>query len=305
MFRNLTGVAVFLGVLLTMLSNAPGASPPETMTAVTYNIRYGSADDGENAWDKRSDLCIGVLKALDADIIGLQEALAFQVDEIRTEMPGYSLIGVGRDDGVRGGEYSPLLVRTDRFAIDQSGTVWLSDTPGVPGSMTWGNGLPRICTWARLIDLETGRALWVYNTHLDYRSLPSRKRSVELIASLIAKRANADEPVVVMGDMNSGEGSVPVRYLRGEVASASGRAATPPSPGLKDTFRAIHPDAEKVGTYSGFRDDSREGDKIDHILVSPFVTVLDAGIDRTRGPEGQYPSDHDAVWAIVALNPKP
>jgi endonuclease/exonuclease/phosphatase family metal-dependent hydrolase len=302
MFKSLMAVGVFLGVLLAMASGAPGAPAPETVSAVTYNIRYGSADDGANAWDKRRDLCIGVLKALDADIIGLQEALAFQVDEIRAKMPGYTLIGVGRDDGLRGGEASPLLVRTDRFAIDQSGTVWLSDTPDKPGSMTWGNGLPRICTWARLIDLHSGKALWIYNTHLDHRSLPSRKRSVELIASLIAERGSPDEPVVVMGDMNSGEGSVPVRYLRGEVESASGLDSTPPSPRLIDTFRAIHPDATRVGTYSGFRNDDREGDKIDHVLVSPFVAVVDAGIDRTRGPEGAYPSDHDAVWAVLDLN---
>ncbi|GAB4384080.1 MAG: endonuclease/exonuclease/phosphatase family protein [Phycisphaerales bacterium] len=265
----------------------------------SFNVRFGTADDGANAWAARKGLCIEVLRSLNADVIGLQEALDFQLDEIRNRMPGYALIGVGRDDGRRKGEHAAMLVRSDRFAIDRSATVWLSDTPDVPGSKSWGNGITRVVTWARLIDLESGQAVWVYNMHLDHQSQPSRARSAELVCGLIHERPFPDEPVIVMGDCNAGEENPVCRYLRGEAASASGRTDAPASPALIDTFRVIHPDAKQVGTFNGFAD-QRNGEKIDHIFASRSLQVLDAGIDRTRGSGGACPSDHDAVWARLA-----
>lgn len=242
-----------------------------------------------------------MLQALDADIVGVQEALDFQLDEMREMLPGYVQIGVGRDDGARRGEHTALLVRTDRFAIDRSGTAWLSDTPNVPGSKSWGNSITRIVTWARLIDLRSGRGVWVYNAHLDHQSQASRERSAEEISQLIHERTFADEPVIVMGDFNAGEGNSACRYMRGEVDSASGRDDAPDSPRLIDTFRAQHPDASEVGTFNGFKDE-RRGEKIDHIFAGPGLRVLGAGIDRTRGDGGQCPSDHDAVWAKMAFD---
>lgn len=273
----------------------------DSFVAQSFNIRYGTANDGDNAWSFRRDLCIGVMQSMDADVIGLQEALGFQIDEIRSQMPGYALIGVGRDDGRRTGEHAALLVRADRFAIDRSGTTWLSDTPDVPGSKSWGNGITRVVTWARLIDVQTGEAVWIYNAHLDHQSQPSRERSVELISQLIHDRRFGDEPVIVMGDFNAGEGNNACRYLRGEIASASGRDDAPASPILADAFRMLHADATEVGTFNSFKDE-RGGEKIDHVLASPGLRVLEAGIDRTRGEGNGCPSDHDAVWAKFAFD---
>lgn len=301
MLKGILTAAVFLAALIMAPWGRGEMAAEESITAMSYNIRYGTANDGDDAWPKRKDLCIGVLKARDADIIGLQEALSFQLDEINEAMPGYALIGVGRDDGLRKGEYAPLLIRTDRYAIAESGTRWLSDTPDVPGSKSWGNGITRICTFARLIDLRNAEAIWVYNLHLDHQSQPARASSAELVAAMIAERPNQDEPVIVMGDMNAGEANPTLRYLRGEIETASGRTEAPTSPQLIDTYRAIHRDAEQVGTFNGFRD-ARNGEKIDHLLASKGIQVLDADIDRTRGDGGHCPSDHDAVWAVLVPN---
>jgi endonuclease/exonuclease/phosphatase family metal-dependent hydrolase len=268
----------------------------------SFNIRYGTANDGENAWENRREMVAGLIDTLDADVLGLQEALRFQLDEIGSARPGYAEVGVGRDDGRSRGEHSTILVRTSRFAIASAGTFWLSDTPEAAGSTHWGNTIPRVCTWARLVERGSGRVLWVYNTHLDHRSQPSRERSVELITSHIALHAG-DEPVVLMGDLNAGEDNAAVAYLLGRTERASDTAAwpghtPPPAPGLTDTFRALHPDAAEVGTFTGFRLGATGGPKIDHLLVSEGLAVLEAGIDRTsRG--GRYPSDHFPVWAVV------
>lgn len=303
MAARLAGVvAAVLGLLVGVRTGH--ATGDGELSLVSFNIRYGTAADGENAWEHRREMVTDLLAGLDADIVGLQEALRFQLDEIGGALPGYVEIGVGRDDGLAAGEYSPLLVRTDRFTIAAAGTFWLSDAPETPGSASWGNRIPRVCTWARLVDKAGGSGVYVYNVHLDHQSQPSRERAAELIAAHIAARPHAREPVVLMGDFNAGEGNAAMRYLRGEAARASGADAwpghePPPSPRLIDTFRAAHPDAGEVGTFSGFRPGATGGEKIDHILVSADVDVLEAGIDRTSA-HGRYPSDHFPVTARVA-----
>lgn len=312
----LIGVVLAAAACLTPL--VPGAAPAEAsedtrhspvgerageVRLVSFNIRYGTANDGENSWPNRRSMVTELLAELDGDIVGLQEALRFQLDEIGEALPGYAEIGAGRDDGATRGEYAAILVRTERFTIDASGTFWLSDTPGVVASSDWGNRITRVCTWARLVEKSSGKGMYVFNVHMDHQSQPSRERSAELIAARIAARAHSDDPVVVMGDFNAGEGNSAVRYLLGDAERASDPAAWPdheptPSPGLIDSFRAAHPDAAEVGTFSGFRLGATGGEKIDYVLVSRGVEVVEAGIDRTSR-DGRYPSDHFAVVATV------
>ena len=285
--------------------DSPGRRSELRLSLVTVNIRYGTADDGPNAWPHRREMVTDLLARLDADILGLQEALRFQLDEIGAALPGYAEIGVGRDDGATRGEYAAILFRTERFSIDAAGTFWLSDTPDAVASKHWGNGITRVCTWARLIDKASGRGVYVFNVHMDHQSQPSRERAAELIAAQVAGRAHADEPVVLMGDFNAGESNPAVRYLRGEADRASDPDAwpgytPPPSPGLVDSFREAHPDATEVGTFTGFTLGATGGEKIDHILVSPGIEVLDASIDR-ESQDGRYPSDHFAVTAHVRI----
>src|SRR5688500_7368624 len=134
---------------------APAAvpvQPREPLTVMTFNIRYGTAKDGENEWSKRRDMLFEVIRDGRPDLLGLQEALDFQIDEILAAVSGYAVVGVGRDDGAEKGEYSAILFRTERFHVAEAGTFWFSDTPTVPGSRSWGNQITRISSWARFID---------------------------------------------------------------------------------------------------------------------------------------------------------
>jgi endonuclease/exonuclease/phosphatase family metal-dependent hydrolase len=272
-----------LGLVLT------GAREPDpAWTVMTFNIRYGTADDGDDRWTNREELVYGVIRDRDADIVGLQEALDFQIDAITDSVPGYGVIGVGRDDGATKGEFSAILYKLDRFYVDRSGTFWLSDTPEAVGSTSWGNEITRICTWARLIDRATGEAIMVYNTHFDHRSQESRLASATLIGQRI--KAHRGERVVLLGDFNAGEDNQAMLYLTTHRGG----------PRLVDTFRAAHPDATGVGTFNAFKGESA-GDKIDHVFVNSGFTTLDAGIDRTN-EDGRYPSDHFPVWARITLS---
>ncbi len=265
-----------------------GDSDQPRLALMSFNIRFGTANDGPNRWNLRRDMVMDVFTRHDADIIGLQEALAFQVTEIRGQFSHYTAAGVGRDDGLTGGEHCTILYRAGRFTLAESGTFWLSDTPEQVASVTWGNSITRICTWVRLIDDASGRGFYVFNTHFDHVSQPSRERSVRLIAQRVAERRHPD-PVIVMGDFNVGEYNPAMNYL---LRDADG-------PGWVDTFRVIHPDEKVVGTFNAFRD-RIDGEKIDFVLVQPGITVLDASIDRTR-VDGRSPSDHEPVTAVIEL----
>jgi endonuclease/exonuclease/phosphatase family metal-dependent hydrolase len=284
--RLTLALALLLGVQLATAAQAPG----EALTVMSFNIRYGDARDGENAWPHRRDLLFDVIREADADLVGLQEALHSQIREITKAVPIYGVIGVGRDDGRRAGEYTAILFRKDRFHVADAGTFWFSDTPDVPGSTSWGNRITRICTWARFID-RNGRGFWHFNLHLDHQSQPSRERSAEMLRERIATRSFPGEPVVVTGDFNVGEKNPALHSL---VGAADG-------PGLfVDTFRVRHPDATDVGTYTGFKYGSVSGDKIDYVLVQPGTDVLGAEIVRTSRDE-RYPSAHFPVTARVRL----
>ncbi len=257
---------------------------------MSFNIRYGTAKDGDNHWTARREMLFDLLRERDADLVGLQEALAFQIDEILAAVPSYGVVGVGRDDAARAGEFSAILFKKNRFRVAEAGTFWFSDTPEVPGSKTWGNNITRISTWARFIDRD-GRGFYHFNLHLDHESQPSREKSTALLRSRIEARAFAAEPVLVTGDFNVGERNPALSTL-----VARNGADAP----FLDSYRVLHPDETIVGTFTGFKMDNTAGDKIDYVLVQPGTEVLTAEIIRTKHNE-RYPSDHFPVSAVVRL----
>jgi endonuclease/exonuclease/phosphatase family metal-dependent hydrolase len=280
--------------LLVVVSCAVSAQSPqaaaEPLTVMSFNIRYGTANDGENRWENRKAALFALLKTENADVIGLQEALYPQIQEILAAVPGYAVTGVGRDDGRTKGEWSGILFRTSRLSLSDAGTFWFSDTPEVVASKTWGNTITRICSWARFVDRD-GRAFWHYNVHLDHQSQPSRERSGELLASRIASREARGEPAIVTGDFNVGESNPALVPLVGSVASP-GR--------FVDSFRVLYPAETVAGTFTGFDPTRITGDKIDYVLVPRGTEVMAAAIVRTA-TNGRVPSDHFPVTARIRL----
>jgi len=276
----------FFSLLLALaFGQAPAPQPAQgaPLTVMSFNIRYGTANDGDNHWLKRREQLFALLREQQADVVGLQEALHGQIDEILRAVPGYGYVGVGRSDGRQAGEYAAILYRTARLQVRRSDTFWFSDTPGVVKSTSWGNQIERICTWAYFEDRD-GPAFYLYNVHLDHQSQPSRERSVALLLARIAAR-DPRAPVVVTGDFNAGEGNP---------AAVAMRAS------FRDSFRVLQPDAAEVGTFNGFTMGQTSGDKIDFVFVEPGAEVLEAAIVRTSR-DGRYPSDHFPVTARIRL----
>jgi endonuclease/exonuclease/phosphatase family metal-dependent hydrolase len=254
----------------------------EPLTVMSFNIRYGTAKDGDNEWTRRRTMVFDLLREQDADLIGLQEALDFQIDEILSAAPSYAVVGVGRDDGAARGEMAAILFRRNRFRVAEAGNFWFSDTPARPASKSWGNNITRICTWARLIDRD-GRGFYHYNVHLDHESQPSRERSTQLLRERIEARAFSNDPVIVTGDFNVGENNPALSSMHGPFV---------------DTFRVARPNEQPAGTFTAFEFGKLDGDKIDYVLVPPGTEVLRAEIIRFNR-DGRYPSDHFPVIARV------
>jgi endonuclease/exonuclease/phosphatase family metal-dependent hydrolase len=270
-------------VALIALAVTVHAAAPEPLTVMSFNIRYGTANDGPDRWELRRDQMFALIKNQNPDVIGLQEALHFQIDEMLAALPDYRMVGVGRSDGGQGGEYAAILYRASRLSVRQSDTFWFSDTPDIVKSNTWGAALERICTWA-LVDDKLGTPFYIYNLHLDHISQPAREKSASLLLNRIAARAPR-LPVIVTGDFNTGE-SNPVTQAVAKV--------------LRDTFRVVHPQATEVGTANQFKLGNTTGEKIDYIFVEPATEVISADIVRTS-VGGRYPSDHFPVVARIRL----
>jgi endonuclease/exonuclease/phosphatase family metal-dependent hydrolase len=253
----------------------------EPLKVMSFNIRYGTANDGPNHWSVRRPRTIAVIQKNLAPLIGLQETLDFQIEELKVAFPGYASLGVGRDDGQAKGEFSAILYDTKRLRPLRSDTFWFSDTPTVPGSRHWGNNVTRICTWAFFHDLKTGRYFYLYNLHLDHESQPSREKAVDLLLKQIKERSTGD-PVIVTGDFNVGEANPVIAKMKGA--------------GFSDTFRTLHPDAVDVGTFNAFQELGKE--KIDYVFADSVWAVKEAEIVKDK-IDGRWPSDHTPVVAVL------
>ena len=193
-----------------------GPTVPEVATLSVAYIDEGPRDaapvllvHGEPSWSFLYRSMIPVLVAaghrvVAPDLVGFQEVLAVQYDAIAERLPGHAFAGVGRDDGLRRGEFSSVGFRRDRFTAVASGTFWLSETPEVPGSKSWDAALPRICPWVRLRETATGRELVFANTHFDHRGKVARQEAARVLSERLGPIA-AGVPAILTGDFNINE----------------------------------------------------------------------------------------------------
>jgi endonuclease/exonuclease/phosphatase family metal-dependent hydrolase len=268
------------------------------LNIMSFNIRRGTREDGRNHWIFRRHLVREVMERYRPDVLGLQEALDFQISAIRAMLPGYEKVGVGNLGGSRG-LHTAIFYDAARFAVSEAGTFWFSATPHIPRSKGWGNIIPRTCTWARLIEKDSLRAFYCYNVHLDHLSQRSRKKSVVFLSRLIQARRFPD-PFVLTGDFNAGEENASIRFLKGirHLRGKDGGYVSNPEP-LRDTFRDRYPDHPRVATYHGFRRFFFRF-KFDYIFVPSSVQVREAKIIQLQRRKC-YPSDHFPLLSRIVL----
>jgi len=266
-----------------------GTEPCVGTNVMSFNIRYANTGDGPNAWTNRKSLVSSTLLFHKADVAGLQEALRSQIKDLEETLPGYAWFGVGRDDGKEGGEFNPVFFRTDKMRLIRQSTFWLSETPDVPGSRSWGAACNRIVTWAEFEDAGCKARFFFFNTHFDHASETARRKSAEVLLRRIDEIAGR-APIVVTGDFNSTERDAAYIVLTG------GK----PAP-LADARALVK--AKPYGSsqsFNGFTSELRPGRIIDFIFVRDVGSVLRQGIISEKW-DGRFASDHYPVLAEVVI----
>lgn len=259
---------------------------------MTFNIRMNTKVDGLNSWPYRRDEAANMIKHYAPDIIGTQEVLHKQLKDLKSRLPKYKVVGVGREDGKKKGEYSALWYNADRFDVLDSGTFWLSETPEVAGSKGWDGACERVATWAKLRDRKSKDVFIALNTHLDHVGKKARSEGVKLILDRLSV-LGAGIPIVVTGDFNATSDT--------DVIARVTNIADPKH--LSDS-RAMA--KVKNGDDWSFHDYGKipvnERPLIDYIFVANDIDVKSSSVLPSKH-NGRFVSDHSPVMAEMVLNP--
>ena len=280
---HLSFLSIFTGCLSLLAADQGNLD----VRVMSFNIRNSHAND----WEARKGLVYEVIGDYAPDVLGLQEANSFQLEDLSNEFPQYGKVGEGSMGGSKG-QHSAILFLEERFKLMDSGSFWLSENPTQP-SKSWRSAHHRICTWVELLGRKTDRTLYIYNTHMDDGSREARENGSRMIMEHIQGKVQA-APFVFMGDFNAREDSEALKIIKGNSEARQ-------NPGIKmvDSFRVLYPDRENVGTYNGFTGQS-DGPKIDYIMIKPNMKVREASILQTN-LKGRYPSDHFPVTAQLGF----
>jgi len=255
------------------------------LRVMTFNVRVDTAADGPNDWAHRREIAPATIRFHQADLVGVQEAYQEMAEDMQARLPGYRWVGVGTADGKRAGAINALFWRESRLELAGWETVWLSDTPQVPG-LGWDAAFPRTVTCAMLRDRRSATELHVFNLHLDHEGEQARLHS----AYLLARQVNQLPPqarVIVMGDFNCDAASAPMKVIPQQTTLRNAR----------DVSLTAH--YGPTGTYTGFAGPQYTGPLLDHIFVRN-LGVQQHGILPDHF-DGRLPSDHFPVLAEITI----
>lgn len=260
------------------------------MNVMSFNIRMDTPNDKENQWTYRKDLAANVIKFYDVDIFGAQEVLHHQLTDLLERLPGYTYVGVGREDGKTKGEYSPIFFKKDRFTVEDSGNFWLAEDMNAIGKKGWDAACERVATWAILKDKVSGKKFFFLNTHLDHVGKVARHEGASLVLEQV-KMKGKNLPSIVTGDFNAAPEDEPIQVLTNASDSrhlTHTRTIAPLRYGPEWTFH----------DYGRIPFDKREW--IDYIFVKGNIKVLSHGV-LTETLNHLYPSDHCPVISTLLI----
>lgn len=270
-----------LAALAGMLALVAGAKGPSQVVVMSYNIRFGDANDGTNSWVYRYRASSMMLEDQAPDVVGLQEALGYQVEYLKEYVNGYKAIGVGREDGRKAGEYMAILYNKKTVKLLKWGTFWLSETPEKP-SLGWDAACRRTATWAFFKDKRSGRKFLMVNTHLDHVGREARIRGMALVLEYIKKLNTKDLPVVLTGDFNSAPDDEALKAVGIRMKNA----------------RDIAFATDRGSTFNGW---GKASGVIDHIFFTGFSSCPSFEVVKKPYDERTFISDHYPVKATLIL----
>lgn len=278
--------------------------PYSPLRVMTFNVLYHGARNAAGEWPVRRELVEEVLERWHPCVVGFQEATELQLEQLIHDHPEYAVVPgpvsgttrlpswVRRGERVQDvGEWCPLFYRRDLFRVTTHGAFWLSHTSDEPGSVLPGTWLPRVVNWARFESLADGRAISIFNTHIDFLPWAAR-RSARILWERLQGYWDGTAAQVVMGDFNAAPGSAIHRCLLRDCAvpGSGGR-----SPEFRDAWEVAAHRHGPVETFHGGRGRKRWPGRIDHIFFRPGNLPVAQCTTITHGMKGRFPSDHYPV----------
>ena len=253
----------------------------QQMLVGSYNIRYKNANDSINGevWTKRCQVICDQVNFMSPEIFGTQEVLWSQLQDMKKTLDGYDFIGIGRDDGQRGGEHEAIFYKTDKLQLLDHGDFWLSETPDKPG-LGWDAVCIRICTWGKFA-VKTGekeqhrglfnrkkkdseKVFYFFNLHMDHVGVVARREAAKLVVQRVREIAHG-APVFITGDFNVDQND--------EIYTIFTKSGL-----LKDSYDAARIRFAENGTFNAFKTNYFTTSRIDHVFVSPTTTVEAYGV---------------------------
>lgn len=269
-----------------LLCNCAGNDVKQSLTIMSFNIRYDNPRDGINTWNNRKEMVVETIISEEADIIGMQEVLLSQQKYLEEKLLDYDHYAVGRDDGKTQGEMGSIFFLKERFDVLTKATFWLSETPDEIGSKGWNAVLPRIVSWVKFHDRENDRDFFFFNTHFSHVGEEARAGSAKLLVNKVAEIAR-DYPVVISGDFNCTKESNPYSIITDE---NKGQLT------LYDThFISETEHYGGLNTINGFGRQGKEA-IIDYLFCNSSFKVNSHGI-LTIKKDSVFISDHYPVVA--------
>ena len=297
---------------LFCLSGLNARPKPVRIVMATYNLRYINRDDSiaGNGWAQRCPWMARLIYAHGFEIFGTQEGFKRQLEDLKTLLPNYDYIGLGREDGKEAGEHSAIFYRTDLFKVIDHGDFWLSETPDRP-SLGWDAACIRICTWGHFKHIKSGQEFLFFSLHMDHVGKRARSESTRLVMEKMNEFGDK-LPAILVGDFNVDQNSDEYREI---VESGV----------FNDAYKAARFRYAPNGTFNDFKPAGYTSSRIDHIFLSPSIKVDKYAIltdtyrtrpkDQVDPPVNPYsirvlpyisrtPSDHYPVRIEVLLSGK-
>ena len=212
------------------------------------------------------------------EIFGTQEVLYVQLQDMKNALDGYDFIGIGRDDGKRGGEHEAIFYKMDKLQLLDHGDFWLSENPDKPG-LGWDAVCIRICTWGKFAmkaqkeqrhglfnrrKKDPQQVFYYFNLHMDHVGVVARREAAKLVVAKVREIAQG-APVFVTGDFNVDQND--------EIYTIFTNSGL-----LKDSYEAARIRFAENGTFNAFKTNYFTTSRIDHVFVSPNTKVDAYGV---------------------------
>ncbi|TKY73122.1 Endonuclease/exonuclease/phosphatase protein [Spatholobus suberectus] len=186
-----------------------------SLSVMTFNLHDDDQEQEScNSWEKRRDLCLSVITGYSPIILCTQQGLKTQLDFLQQGLAGYDQFGISRKGPQdTTDEHCTIFYNKEKVELVEGGTFWLSESPSVPGSMSWGSEFPCIATWAISL-FPPGFSFQIVNTNMDKFSSRARRKSALLTWQHIASLPPSLS-VVYCGGFNTQKESTTGRFLLG------------------------------------------------------------------------------------------